>query len=158
MSFYVSEKKPDVPKKPEVKLEYNNRSYESYIHTGFPNIIPQTIRGPNNRMQKFLNLVDLRKGPIERTVRCMVRLKAVDWNTKKHERKEYIYYEERWEAKDWLGHPILNPIDGHIEGKYTEVLTRPVFDKVTGDHTDNEFAGTREVSYSIFKEKRGRNY
>ena len=150
MSFYVSEKKPDVPKKPEVTLEYNNKSYESYIRAGFPNIIPQIIRGPNNRIQKFFNKVDLRKGPIERTVRCIVRLKAPDGNSKKNESKEFIYYEEYWNANNWLGISIPNPIDGHFEGKYTEVITKPILDERTGEHIDNAFAGTREVYYIPF--------
>jgi hypothetical protein len=40
----ISSKKPDVPKKPEVKIEYNNRSYESYIKNGFADNIPHLIR------------------------------------------------------------------------------------------------------------------
>jgi len=70
------------------------------INTGFPNDIPQTIRGPRNRMQRFLAAVDLRKGPIERTVTIMVRVRAINWDTPKHERKEYLYYGETWTAKD----------------------------------------------------------
>ena len=69
-------------------------------------ISPRPITGPHDRMQKFLAKVDLRKGPIERTVRTIVRLKAPDWNTKKHERKEFVYYFEDWTANDWLGIPI----------------------------------------------------
>ena len=61
--------KPDVPKKPEVKIEYNNRSYESFVKNGFPDILPRSVIGPRDRMQNFLNKVDLRKGPIERTVK-----------------------------------------------------------------------------------------
>ena len=75
--------KPDVPKKPEVKIEYNNRSYESYVKNGFADAIPRSIRGPYNRMQKFLSMVDLRKGEIERSVRSIVRLRAPDWSTEK---------------------------------------------------------------------------
>ena len=64
-------------------------------------------------------LVDLRKGPIERTIRSIVRLKAPDWNssTKKNERKEFVYYYEDWTANDWLGIP-LDPFSEHLEGKY----------------------------------------
>jgi hypothetical protein len=104
----LSTVKPDVPKKPEVKIEYNNRSYESYMKNGFADNIPRLVRGPHDRMQMFLNKVDLRKGPIEKTVRMIVRLKAPDWNssTKKNERKEFIYYYEDWSGKDWRGIPI----------------------------------------------------
>ena len=49
-----SSKKPDVPKKPEVKIEYNNRSYESYVSNGFEDNIPRMVRGPYDRMQQSL--------------------------------------------------------------------------------------------------------
>jgi hypothetical protein len=150
----ISTKKPDVPKKPEVKIEYNNRSYESFLKNGFADNIPRLVRGPYDRMQQFLSKVDLRKGPIERSVRSIVRLKAPDWNssTKKNERREFIYYEEYWDAKDWLGIPI-DPFDGHIEGKYTEVLMKPKLDERSGEHIDNVFAGTRQVYYIPFTKK-----
>ena len=148
----LSTVKPDVPKKPEVKIEYNNRSYESYIKNGFADNIPRSIRGPYDRMQKFLNKVDLRKGPIEKTVIMIVRLRAPDWNSKKNERREFIYYFEDWTANDWLGIPI-DPFSEHIEGKYTEVMLKPKLDERTGEHIDNVFAGTREVYYIPFTKK-----
>ena len=99
----ISTVKPDVPKKPEVKIEYNNRSYESYMKNGFADAIPRSIQGPHDRMLKFLAQVDLRKGEIERTVRSIVRLRAPDFSSpsKKNERKEWVYYEEYWNANDW---------------------------------------------------------
>ena len=149
----ISTVKPDIPKKPEVKIEYNNRSYESYMKNGFADNIPRSIKGPHDRMQTFLNKVDLRKGPIERTVKMIVRLRAPDWNSsKKNERKEFIYYFEDWTGNDWLGIPI-DPFSEHIEGKYTEVLMRPKLDERTGEHVDNVFAGTRESYYIPFSKK-----
>ena len=53
----------------------------------------------------------------------MVRLMAPDYlrqekdKTKLPERKEFIYYQEMWEGKDFRGVP-LNPVVEHIEGKY----------------------------------------
>jgi hypothetical protein len=67
--------------------------------------------------------------------------------------KEFIYYEEYWEGKNWLGIPIRNPLAGHIEGKYTEVITKPVLDERTGEHIDNAYADTREVYYIPFSKK-----
>ena len=58
---------------------------------------------------------------MERTVRSIVRLKAIDYNSPKHERKEFVYYEEDWTANDWLGIPI-DPFGGHIEGRFSEAL------------------------------------
>jgi hypothetical protein len=150
----LSTVKPDIPKKPEVKIEYNNRSYESYTKNGFADAIPRSIRGPHDRMQQFLNKVDLRKGPIERTVRMIVRLRAPDWNssTKKNERREFIYYSEDWTGNDWLGIPI-NPFSEHIEGKCTEVMMKPKLDERTGEHVDNVFSGTRDAYYLPFSKK-----
>jgi hypothetical protein len=144
--------KPKVEQKPEVKIEYNDRSYESYIKTGFADQVPHSISAPRHRIHELLAAVDPRKGPVERTVRSIVRLRAPDWNTKKNERKEFIYYEERWEGKNWLGIPV-NPIDGHVEGKYIEVLTKPILDTITGVHKDNAFGGTRETYYIPFSKK-----
>ena len=139
----VSTVKPDIPKKPEVKIEYNNRSYESFINNGFADNIPRSIRGPYDRMQKFLSKVDLRKGPIERTVRMLVRLRAPDWNDPKHARKEFTYYTEDWSGNDWLGIPI-DPFSEHVEGKFTEVMMKPKLDPISGEHIENVWAGTRE--------------
>ena len=80
----LSTVKPDVPKKPEVKIEYNNRSYESFVKNGFADAIPRSISGPHDRMQKFLSIVDLRKGEIERSV----RLRAPDWNSVQRRMKD----------------------------------------------------------------------
>lgn len=144
--------KPDVPKKPEVKIEYNNRSIESFTSNGFADAIPRSVYGPRDRMQMFLNKVDLRKGPIEKTVRMIVRLRAPDYSTPKHERKEFVYYFEDWNANDWLGIPI-DLFSEHIEGKYIECMTKPKLDERTGEHVDNVFAGTRESYYIPFTKK-----
>ncbi len=157
---YLSSKKPDIPKKPEVKIEYNDRTYQSYIDGGFGDLVApgssyrlaHQINAPRDRIRKFLNECDIRKGDINRTVTHMYRLKAIDWNSPKHERKEFIWYEERWEGVNWLGIPV-NPIDGHIEGKYTECVTRPVLDERTGEHVNNAFGGAREVFYIPFSTK-----
>jgi hypothetical protein len=83
-------------------------------------------------------MVDVSKGPIERSVIAMVRLKAPDYliqekdKTKLPERKEFIYYQEMWEGKDWRGTP-LNPVTEHIEGRWTKQATRPYFSQETGE-------------------------
>jgi hypothetical protein len=143
---FISTKKPDVPKKPEVKIEYNDRTYQSYIDTGFGDLlspgstskVAHQVNSPRDRILAFLNEADIRKGPVERTVTHMYRLKAIDWNSPKREKKEFIFYEERWNAVNWLGIPLKNPIDGHVEGKYMEVVTTPKLDEKTGEHIDLE--------------------
>ena len=103
-------------------------------------------------MQQFLAKVDLRKGPLERTVTTIIRLKSPDWSTEKHERKEFIYYYEDWSAKDWLGIPIA-PFSEHIEGRYLEAVFRPKLDERTGEHIANIYTGTRESYYIPFSKK-----
>lgn len=116
---FLSTNKPELPKKPEAKIECDNRSYKSCMKNGFADIVPPSISAPHDRIQRFLSEVDIRKGEIERTVRMIVRLRANDWNTPKHERKEFIYYIEDWAAKNWLGVLIKKwcPSE-HIEGIY----------------------------------------
>ena len=36
---FISTIKPDIPKKPEVKIEYNDRTYQSYIDAGFGDLV-----------------------------------------------------------------------------------------------------------------------
>ena len=103
---------------------------------------------------RFLAKVDLRKGPLERTVTTIIRLKAPDWNTEKHERKEFVYYFEDWTGVDWLGIPI-DPFSEHIEGRYIEPTYRPKLDERTGEHIENVYTGARESYYSFYKEERG---
>ena len=68
---------------------------------------------------------------MERTVTTIIRLKAPDWNTEKHERKEFVYYFEDWTGVDWLGIPI-DPFSEHIEGRYIEPTYRPKLDERMG--------------------------
>ena len=157
---FISSRKPEIEKKPDPKIEYNDRTYQSYIDAGFGDLVApgssyplaHQINAPRDRILRFLNEVDIRKGPVERTVTAMYRLKAIDWTSPKRERKEFIWYEERWTGVNWLGVPV-NPIDGHIEGRYSEVVTRPVLDERTGEHIDNAFDRTRETYYIPFSTK-----
>jgi hypothetical protein len=43
---------------------------------------------------------------------------AVDWDSPKRERKEYLYYTTEWEAKDHHKNTIRS--NSHTEGKYTQ--------------------------------------
>ena len=78
------------------------------------------------------------KGPIERSVVSMVRLKAPDYlgqekdKTKLPERKEFIYYQERWNGLAWNGIP-LQPVAEHIEGYWVKQGTKPHWDDKTGE-------------------------
>jgi hypothetical protein len=74
----LSTNKPKIVLKPEVKIEYNDRSHQSYVTNGFADNIPHSISAPRDRIQDFLAAVDTRQGPIERTVTTIVRLRAID--------------------------------------------------------------------------------
>jgi hypothetical protein len=43
---------------------------------------------------------------------------AVDWDSPKRERKEYLYYTTEWEAKDHHNNTIRS--NSHTKGKYTQ--------------------------------------
>jgi hypothetical protein len=148
----VSTNKPEIQKKPKPDIKYNDRSYESWVNNGFSDFVPHNVTGPRDRIQRFLNEVDLRRGQIERSVNMLVRLKSPDFTSKKNEMKEWVYYQETWTGPNHLGIP-LSPVSDHIEGKYMEVLTKPKLDEQTGEHIDNIFAGTRERFYIPFNKK-----
>jgi hypothetical protein len=95
-----------------------------------------------------------KKGTNRKKCSCIVRLKAIDYDSPTHERKEYLYYDEYWEGKNFLGISVTNPVIGeHIQGRYMEVVTRPKLDERTGEHIENVFAGTRERYYIPFSKK-----
>ena len=66
---FISSKKVDVPKKPEVKIEWNDRTYQSYIDTGFGDMlapgsssrVSHHVNSPRGRILRFLNECDIRK-------------------------------------------------------------------------------------------------
>jgi hypothetical protein len=137
----VSTVKPEAQQKPKPDIKWNDGDMKAYQDIG---LVP-----PSNVCRfelKFLNDVDLRKGPIERSVLRMIRLFAPDYSTPKHERKQYVCYEERWDGKDWRGKPLR--VD-HFEGVYTKRYLRPHFND-KGDLDYNELDPTRaDLTYTI---------
>ena len=87
----ISSIKPDtIPGKqrPIPKISWNNKTIESYKENGFwdPEFPPSNV---DKQERDFLQLVDERQGPIKRVVTRMVRLKAIDYTTRK-EKSIYI--------------------------------------------------------------------
>jgi hypothetical protein len=109
--------------------------------------------------KRFLSRVDVSKGPIERTVMNLVRLKAPDYennpDVKNPPRKEWLYYSERWTGLDWRGIPI-NPVAGHIEGVYTKQYTRARINEKTGEVDYNELDPTmaQKIYYIPYSKKK----
>jgi len=93
-------------------IKYNNLTEQSYLEHGFD--VPQTLDGQE---KYFLSLVDTTKGPIEKTVTKIVRLKAIDHNSTKKERKEFLMWYENWYGNDWQG-VAVPPVTDHVEGRY----------------------------------------
>ena len=93
-------------------------SYESFAKEGFAHLITNQAEFPYQFEKAFLSRVDLSKGPILVTVTSMVRTIAVDPESPKCERKEYMYYTTEWSARDSLGNAINS--NTHTEGKYTQ--------------------------------------
>ena len=119
-----------IPTRKEPKgFEWNNLSIKAYQD------IDMEVPGNLCQFEKrFLSMVDVSKGPIERTVTSMVRLKAPDYSTneKVPPRKEWIFYQEKWEGLDHRGIP-LNPVGDHFEGKWIKQFTKPHWDDKTGE-------------------------
>jgi hypothetical protein len=93
-------------------------TYESYAKEGFAHLITPQAEFPYTFEKKFLSKVDLEKGPILVSVGTIIRTIAVDWESPKRERKEYLYYTVALEAKDRLGNIIR--CEHEHEGKYTQ--------------------------------------
>ena len=74
--------------------------------------------------------------------------------TKLPERKEFIYYQEMWEGKDFRGVP-LNPVVEHIEGKYDKQFTRAHINQQTGeiDYMELDSTKAQTIYYIPYSKK-----
>ena len=131
---------------------YNSFGKEGFAYLlseGFHDISIQHTTFPYEQQKKFLSAVDLTEGPILVSVSSIVRTMAVDWDSPKRERKEYMYYTTEWEAKDWLGNTIRCTHES--EGKYTqqtkEIKTR--LNSQTGEHIQDYHRGAAREAYTI---------
>ena len=128
------------------KIEWNDKSVTAYTDLGLE--VPETVCRWERR---FLSKVDISKGPIERSVVAMVRLKAPDFLSKDKvsPRKEYVYYTEWWEGKDWKGVP-LNPVAEHYEGVWTKQFSKPHFNEQIGEIDYYQLdVGKQQIIYTI---------
>jgi len=95
----------------------------------------------------------------------MFHIMAVDYSTPKRERKEYVYYEENWNAdesdnpaKNRFGNPI-SPVCSHIEGRWYETKTKEILaTEVDSEGIEQEtlqyrFEGLRACYYIPFSKK-----
>lgn len=82
-------------------------TYESFAKEGFAHLLTHQAEFPYQFEKQFLSRVDLTKGPIFVSVTNIVRTMAVDPDSPKREKKEYMYYTTEWQAKDRLGNQII---------------------------------------------------
>jgi hypothetical protein len=119
------------------KFEFNYKTWQSWMNlqSHIPDIeekIPHGVEAPQRRKKEFIAQVDLEQGPIERKVMAMVRFKAK--NREDKEQKEYLRYNEDWQAKDWMGRKLRN--SENIEGVYYEQEEEKIikYDETKGPH------------------------
>lgn len=117
--------------------------HDSFIKEGF--IPPEPQYRSDKRERQFLSQVDVSKRKIKVKITRMYRLKAVDYSNENEESKEYLYWESNWYAKNYLGAEI-NPVIGHIEGKYKEQTKKLVSGILT-------LGGLLLIILKIFREK-----
>jgi len=121
----MSESTIEAPQKPRPKpqLIFSDKSsvtdtYESYAKEGFAHLISNQAEFPHDQKNQFLSRVDLSKGPILVAVQNIIRTMAVDWDSPKRERKEYMYYTTQWEAKNHKNNTIRYILEN--EGRHTQ--------------------------------------
>lgn len=61
-----------------------------------------------------------------------------------------IYY-ENWTGHDWLKRTVL-PVTDHIEGRYDEVITEPVYQQQ--ELIGYKFSGKRQIHYIPFSKEK----
>ena len=159
----MSESTIEAPQKPRPKprLIFADKSsvtdtYESYAKEGFAHLITNQAEFPFNQKNKFLSSVDLTKGPILVSVQSIIRIVAVDWDSPKRERKEYMYYTTQWQAKNHKNNTIKYILEH--EGRYTQ-QTKEIVTKTNakGEDVDVYVKGTAREVYTIPWDKKKAN-
>ena len=58
-----AESKKETQSEPEKPvIEYNNRTFQSYVRNNFADKIPHSVEAPDTRMKRFISRVDMTKG------------------------------------------------------------------------------------------------
>jgi hypothetical protein len=128
---------------------YGKEGFSHLLSGGFVNNSTEQAKRPYEQEKRFLSAVDLTKGPILVSVQSIIRTMAVDHNSPKRERKEYMYYTTEWEAKNWLGNTIRHTHEA--EGKFTQ-QTRQIMTRLnpqTGEHIQDYHMGSPRDAYTI---------
>lgn len=145
----ISSIKPDTPQKSKrkAKFSYDTSEYDSYAKMGFNP--PDEFNRADRWEQRLLNAADVSKSKIKVTIKTMHRIKYVDYSTEKELKREWLYYNCEWKAKNWLGVELKC---NHIAGKYyeqTQELQLGDFDPKTGEQKSSYVKGVPRLVYSI---------
>ena len=94
---------PQTPK-PKPRFIFSESSsvidtYNSYAKEGFAHYMSTQAEFPYLQEKKFLSKVDLSKGPILVSVQSMLRIMAIDWDSPKREKKDYLYIQRNGRQK-----------------------------------------------------------
>jgi hypothetical protein len=122
-------------------------TYESYAKEGFAHLVTNQAEFPYKFEKQFLSKVDLTKGPILVSVGMMIRTMAVDWESPKRERKEYLTFTTEWEAKDRLGNTLRCSHEN--EGKYTQ-QTKQIKTKYNSNSREEEAYYEKGVPRDVY--------
>jgi uncharacterized membrane-anchored protein YjiN (DUF445 family) len=147
MARIVSSIKTETDKQ-KPKLEYNDKTYQSYVDNGFDHMLDDLhkVKRVHNFKEDFLNRASLDKGPIRFKVNSFMRLKSIDYSSKNNVRKEFMTYSVDWLAKDFMGDDIVEQqVLEHIEGVYQEQLKKTITER--GAIVGYERIGERTVYY-----------
>ena len=134
--------------KRELKFKYNMAAYESFAKQGFES--PEYYNRPDKWEFEFISKVDPGKGPVKTRVTRMFRIRAIDYDSEKHETKEYLYYETEWYALQWNGNPLR--LNEHVVGRHKEQTKRLElgdFDPKTGIQRSWYVKDTPKTVYTI---------
>jgi uncharacterized membrane-anchored protein YjiN (DUF445 family) len=137
--------------KQKPKLDYNDKTYQSYIENGFENALQDNEKV--NRVHDFKeDFLQRAAPPIKFHVNSFMRLMAVDYDTPNQARKEFMTYSVDWLAKDFMGDDITEQqVLEHIEGVYQEQLKKKVTNQ--GRITGYERTGERTRYYIPWNRK-----
>ena len=86
----------------KIVWEYNNKTAQSFTKNGLE--VPDNL---DSQERNFLSKVSVDPNSagheIRRTVTKICRFKAIDYSSKRLERKEFLYYYENWYGVNWRG-------------------------------------------------------
>ena len=138
-------------------LQYNNRTFQSYVKNNFADRSPHVVEAPNTRLKQFISRIDLTKD-YERKIMTIVRFKTRNYAStdKRKPEKEFLVYQEEWIGKNWLGEKLR--CHENFEGVYREVDSAPEVkwnDNVgRSEVVGKVMTGSHEVYYILYNKEK----